>query len=35
MTLELLGSRYNNFYELTTDKGRVWELAQTNASQGK
>lgn len=34
MTPEALGSRYNNFYEFTTDKGRVWELAQQYISAG-
>ncbi len=27
-TPETIGSRYNNFYEFTTDKDRVWEAAQ-------
>lgn len=27
-TSEAVSSRYNNFYEFTTDKERVWELAQ-------
>lgn len=27
-TPESIGSRYNNFYEFTTDKDRVWQLAR-------
>jgi sulfoxide reductase catalytic subunit YedY len=28
LTPEMIGSRYNNFYEFTTDKQGVWKLAQ-------
>ncbi len=34
MTPEVIGSRYNNYYEFTTDKGRVWEVAQQYIAAG-
>ncbi len=29
LTPEAIGSRHNNYYELTTDKERVWKLADS------